>query len=648
MRANLDERRALFTEKDGLTDPETIAQQQADLQTAEDTLEAADTHHDKLTAARSMLTSSEMAIEGHDARVTSLSDRITERDAARKDMVEASENATAFADQLSHAAKGLKGAQERDAEARKILAKARETLDAVSVLEANRQGLKRRKELASRLEESQGLTADAANASKAITDAPSKADMATLEDAWQAFNLVDRAHKASAAAITLHCGPGQQDRATLNGATLSDGVRTALPDGGDIVIDGFGTIYVHPAELGDAAELSTARAALDAALDAVGHDTLASARNAARQRDAEQENLDRYMAQLKIAAPDGIDALIAELATLPEHDKAAPDLPTRATAEADVERAETAHFSVLALMEGARVTHETLQSKSLVAQEKRDNAQSRLDRAMAAIGDHENAETELAQLQDAGPELKNRVSDAQKAVEDIARVAPNLDLAQAGAKRARGVVEQSRTRLHEIDTSLARLEAQIDHEADLAIEEKLVEVEGRLKTAEAHEESIAQELRVLQRLDTALAEAQADAHDAYIGPILSELHPLLRMVLPGAELKLDAESVLPTGLVRPEGEDSYDQLSGGTQEQIALLVRLAFARLLAKDGNPAPVILDDAIVYTDDDRIERMFNALNQQAGDLQIIVLSCRQKVFRGLGGQTLSIQQASQEVSA
>ena len=188
---------------------------------------------------------------------------------------------------------------------------------------------------------------------------------------------------------------------------------------------------------------------------------------------------------------------------------------------------------------------------------------------------------------------------------------------------------------------------EISIEADLSVEEKLLEVEGKLETARSHAEHVQAEVKVLQRLDAALSEAQKQAHDAYIGPIRNELRPLLIMVLPGAELTLDADSVLPTGLSRPEGKDSYDQLSGGTQEQIALLVRLAFARLLTKSGTPAPIILDDAIVYTDDDRIERMFNALTQQAGDMQIIVLSCRQKVFRGLGGQTLTIRQATSEVN-
>ena len=87
-----------------------------------------------------------------------------------------------------------------------------------------------------------------------------------------------------------------------------------------------------------------------------------------------------------------------------------------------------------------------------------------------------------------------------------------------------------------------------------------------------------------------------------------ELGPLLQLLWPEAELRFDAEKVLPTALVRAGTEEDFDILAGGTQEQIALLVRLAFARMLANAGAPAPGILDDAIVHTDDDRIERMFD----------------------------------------
>lgn len=73
------------------------------------------------------------------------------------------------------------------------------------------------------------------------------------------------------------------------------------------------------------------------------------------------------------------------------------------------------------------------------------------------------------------------------------------------------------------------------------------------------------------------------------------------------------------------------------REQLAVLTRLAFARLLASEGQPTPVILDDALVYSDDDRIERMFDALHRQGHDQQILVFSCRQRAFASLGGTML-----------
>ena len=51
------------------------------------------------------------------------------------------------------------------------------------------------------------------------------------------------------------------------------------------------------------------------------------------------------------------------------------------------------------------------------------------------------------------------------------------------------------------------------------------------------------------------------------------------------------------------------------------------------------MILDDALVYSDDDRIEKMFDALHRQAREQQIIVFSCRQRAFQKLGGNVLEM---------
>ena len=84
----------------------------------------------------------------------------------------------------------------------------------------------------------------------------------------------------------------------------------------------------------------------------------------------------------------------------------------------------------------------------------------------------------------------------------------------------------------------------------------------------------------------------------------------------------------------------------GLRSRLPCSFDLPLPGCLPAAGSPAPVILDDGIVYTDDYRIERMFDALTRQAQDLQIIVFSCRQKAFRDLGGQALAIAPVAQEL--
>jgi hypothetical protein len=144
----------------------------------------------------------------------------------------------------------------------------------------------------------------------------------------------------------------------------------------------------------------------------------------------------------------------------------------------------------------------------------------------------------------------------------------------------------------------------------------------------------------LMRLRTALDTARGAAREAYFQPVAQEMAPLLSLIHPGAELVLDDGTLLPSHLSRNGTPEGLDILSGGTREQIAVLTRLAFARLFARQGRAVPVILDDALVQTDDDRIEAMFTALHRTARDQQVIVLTCRQRAFAALGGQRLTLQ--------
>jgi len=104
------------------------------------------------------------------------------------------------------------------------------------------------------------------------------------------------------------------------------------------------------------------------------------------------------------------------------------------------------------------------------------------------------------------------------------------------------------------------------------------------------------------------------------------------------ELEL-AHDFAPETLRRAARTESVARLSGGTREQLAILARLGFAGLMAERGRALPVVLDDAIVFSDDRRIERMFTALTLAGDAVQVLVLTCRERGFERLGGRRLAL---------
>ena len=70
-----------------------------------------------------------------------------------------------------------------------------------------------------------------------------------------------------------------------------------------------------------------------------------------------------------------------------------------------------------------------------------------------------------------------------------------------------------------------------------------------------------------------------------------------------------------------------------------MLVRLGLASLLSDTGEPLPLILDDALVYSDDERIIASFAGLRLASQRHQVIVFTCRSKAFENLGGTRLAL---------
>jgi len=76
----------------------------------------------------------------------------------------------------------------------------------------------------------------------------------------------------------------------------------------------------------------------------------------------------------------------------------------------------------------------------------------------------------------------------------------------------------------------------------------------------------------------------------------------------------------------------FDSLSGGAREQLSILARIAAAMLVSAE-KPVPVILDDALGYTDPDRLRFMGAALAQAGKKGQVIILTCTPDRYIHLG---------------
>ena len=77
----------------------------------------------------------------------------------------------------------------------------------------------------------------------------------------------------------------------------------------------------------------------------------------------------------------------------------------------------------------------------------------------------------------------------------------------------------------------------------------------------------------------------------------------------------------------------FESLSGGTREQLSILLRLAAAMIVAPDGG-VPLILDDALGYSDSSRLADMGAVLALAGRHCQVIVLTCFPERYRAVGG--------------
>ena len=461
-----------------------------------------------------------------------------------------------------------------------------------------------------------------------------------IEAADKAQSALDLARaRAEAQAVTIEARP-KGAPAMLNGAALPAGPVPILA-AADLTLPGFGALRIDPGAGRSGEAITQAEQALARLLAEVGADSLIAARSQWADAQGLEAESKQAAALLAEVAPDGMDALRSALARAMAAADDAPDTAEDVAAlTAALAEAEDAEQAARAAAKAAHALAVEAGNTRAGAEANRTTAARQLWDAQAEAGEDAALAARIAELKAREPALADAITTADRALETLRAAAPDLATAEARLTRAKGAVDLARLAEQKAREDLASLNATILALAEEGIEERLATIAGDRAEAEARAARYEAEVRALTRLRRGLDEARTKARDAYFGPVLRELQPLLAILHPGAQLTIDDASLLPAMLTRNGQAEALEILSGGTREQVAILTRLAFARLFATAGRPVPVILDDALVHSDDDRIEAMFDALHRAARDQQILVLTCRQRAFAALGGERAEVR--------
>lgn len=630
-----------------LDDPQADRQRRQALDQARQAQAAATAHAEKLAEAQRALKLAAMTEENTEGQIRRLQD-LSERVArAQADMAQAGEAASrhetraedlASADAAAAAALIRAQAESRAVAARMALAQRAQLAQA-----ARRQA----DQLARSLTRAEALraTLESDRAARGLLIVTPKA-LAAAEEARDRHEQLNAQLAAANVSITL----------AYDGAARVGDASGPLPAGQHVLtrtrdfhLPGIGTMRIQPGQGagGDQEGVTKAARHLDACLSACGARTLNEARHKlteAQRLDQAVQGATRMLAEL---APDGLDALRQAHAQAsadaqdgadadaPLQDQAALDAQMAAATQAEGaarDAATQAHAAFRTASEARAVARATLASASRI-----------LEAALAEAGDMAALSSGLHDLRQQLTAHQARKAEAQAHCQALERSAPDQGMAVAQLKRMESVVAQAQERRTALREELATLNGSIGTMAEQGIEEQLDEVQGRLAAAQARAARYETEVKALIRLRTALEDARRSARETYFGPVMRELEPLLAVLHAGASVRIDDQTLLPVALTRDGQSEPLDILSGGTREQIAILTRLAFARLFARTGMAVPVILDDALVHSDDDRIEAMFTALHHVARDQQIIVLTCRQRAFAALGGDKARVRIAA-----
>ena len=236
------------------------------------------------------------------------------------------------------------------------------------------------------------------------------------------------------------------------------------------------------------------------------------------------------------------------------------------------------------------------------------------------------AETE-EEARAAGESLEDAETELRAADPESLKV--RLKNAQDAAQRAGGNLRANAQRQNDLRISLSL-------RGEQGLHTRHEEADGRLRHLELEHQRTEARAEAARLLHDTFSRRRQEARQRYSGPFKQRIEQLGRIVF-NPSFSVDIDESLRIVRRKLDGDTlRVDQLSAGALEQLAVISRLACAAIVSPDGGGAPVIIDDALGWSDPDRLERMGAAIAAVGEQCQVIILTCTPGRYAHIGNAT------------
>lgn len=220
--------------------------------------------------------------------------------------------------------------------------------------------------------------------------------------------------------------------------------------------------------------------------------------------------------------------------------------------------------------------------------------------------------------------LRRQLTEAELS-QPAAAITPDTaeDVTEALAQAQQALTEARRR----YDTLLGRIRA-LDSSSDLTAQ--LSQKQEELARLQEEYDAIALAMTALEQANTTLQNRFSPALGARAAEIFAALTAgKYDKVLLSSDLSLSAEAA------GDPMSRSIQQLSQGAADQLYLAVRLAICDMVLPAEKHVPLILDDALVTFDDDRLRAALDYLLSESKNRQILLFTCHDRERAYLQGR-------------